>query len=89
MAIAGDGVHVLRMQEVNELGQIVEVRCVSSQQRMIEGNGHAAVAVLDIEHHGVAAHFAPVADDANAMVAGRHESSEIDGPHFKITLHRN
>ena len=85
----GDGVHVLRMQEVNELGQIVEGAAVASEQRMIEGDGHAAVAVLDIEDDGVSAHFAPVLDDANSVIAGRHDSREIDGPHFKVTFDRN
>ena len=56
---------------------------------MIERNGHAAIAVLDIEDDGVAAHFAPVLDDANSMIASRHDSGEIDGPHFEVTLDRN
>ena len=65
-----------------------EVWC-APEQRMIEGNGHAAIAVLDIEDDGVAAHFAPVLNDANSMIAGRHDSREINGPHFKVTLNRN
>ena len=56
---AGDGVHVLGMQEVDELRQIMECAVVAAQQRMVEGDGDAAVAVLDIEDHGVAAHFTP------------------------------
>ena len=87
---AGDGVHVLRMQEVDELRQVMECSAVvAPEQRMLEGDGDAAIAVLDIEDHGVAAHFTPVADDANAMIAGRHDSGEVDGPYFKITLHRD
>src|SRR6266446_2134810 len=31
----GDGVHVLRVQKANELGQIVERRMMTAQQRMI------------------------------------------------------
>ena len=56
---------------------------------MLEGDVYAAVAVLDIEDHGVTAHFPPVFDDANAVVARRHHPSEIDGPYFKVTLDRN
>ena len=62
---------------------------VRSQQRMIERNVHAAIAVLDIEHDGIAADFAPMLDDANSMIAGRHDSGQIDGPNFKVTLNRN
>ncbi len=40
----------------------------------VERNIHAAIAVLDIKHHGVAAHFAPVADDADPVIAGRHDA---------------
>ena len=57
---------------------------VAAEQRVLEGNVHAAIAVLDIEHHGVAAHFAPAADDPYSVVTGRHESGEVHGPHFKI-----
>ena len=46
---------ILRMQEANELRQIMKVRLVTTEQRMVEGDSNAAVAVLDIEHHGVSA----------------------------------
>ena len=71
------------------LGRSWKDAVMRSEQRMIEGNGHAAIAVLDIEDDGVSADFAPVLDDANSMIAGRHDSREIDGPHFKVTLYRN
>src|SRR5258708_4765878 len=59
------------------------------RKRMNEGDGHASVTVLDIEHDGVAAHFTPVANDSYAAVIGGHESGEIDGPHFIVPIHRN
>jgi len=42
-------------------------------------NVHAAVGIFDIEDHGVAADFAPVADDADSVVAGGHDACEVDG----------
>src|SRR5580698_1199218 len=81
---AGDGVHVLRVQEVNELGQIVNVNLVLAEQRVLEGNGHAAVGILYVENHGVAADFTPVADDAQAVVAGGHDAGQVDGADFEI-----
>src|SRR5258708_6021799 len=56
---------------------------------MFEGNGDAAVTVLDIEHHGVAAHLAPPADDTDAVITGRHQPSEINSSDFKIALYPN
>src|SRR5882757_3930597 len=85
----GNGVHVLGMQEMNELRQIVESAAMASQQRMVERDSHAAVAVLDIENHGVAADFAPMLDDPNSVIASGHDSSEIDGPDLKVPLDRN
>src|ERR1700683_5300231 len=81
---AGYGVHVFGMQEVDELGQVVNVDLVFAEQRMLEGNGYAAVAVFDVEDYGVASYFAPVADDADAVVAGGHDSGEIDGADFEV-----
>ena len=68
---AGDGVHVLLVQEVDELRHVVDVDLVLAEQRVLEGNVDAAVGVLDIEDDGVAADFAPVADDAESVIAGR------------------
>src|ERR1700683_100014 len=81
---AGDGVHVLGVQKVDELRQVVNVDLVLAEQRMLEGNGHAAVGIFDIEDHGVAAYFAPVADDAESVIAGGHNAGEVDGADFKI-----
>ena len=86
---ARDGVHVLRMQEVDEFRQIMEGAAVGAQQRMIEGNGNASITVLDIEDYGVAAHFTPVADDANPAVTGSHDAGEVHGAHFIITRYRD
>ena len=81
---AGNGVHVLLVQEADQLRDIMDVNLVFSEERVLEGNRHAAVGVLNVEDHGVAANFAPVTDNVNSLVAGRHDSSEIDGADFEI-----
>ena len=81
---AGDGVHVLGVQEVDELRQVVDVDLVLAEQRMLEGNVDAAVGIFDVEDDGVAADFAPVADDAESVIAGGHDAGEVDGADFKI-----
>src|SRR5580692_4670771 len=81
---AGDGVHVLGMQEMDELRQVVNVDLMLAEQRVLEGNGDAAVGIFDVEDYGVAAYFAPVADDAESVVAGGHHAGEVDGADFKI-----
>src|SRR5580698_9253564 len=81
---AGDGVHVLGMQEMDELRQVVNVDLMLAEQRVLEGNGDAAVGIFDVEDYGVAANFAPVADDAKSMIAGGHDAGEVDGADFKI-----
>ena len=81
---AGDGVHVFGVQEVDELRQVVNIDLMLAEQRMLEGNVHAAVGVFDVEDDGVAADLAPVADDAKSVIAGRHDAGEVDGADFKI-----
>ena len=51
---------------------------------MLEGNVDAAVGVFDVEDYGVAADFAPVADDAESVIAGGHDAGEVDGADFEI-----
>jgi len=51
---------------------------------MLEGNVDAAVGVFDVEDDGVAADFAPVADDAESVVAGGHDAGQVDGADFEI-----
>ena len=51
---------------------------------MLEGNVDAAVGVFDVEDHGVAADFAPAANDAESVVAGGHDAGEVDGADFEI-----
>ena len=77
---AGDGVHVLRMEEVDELGQIGDVVALTGGQSNVDDT----VAILDIEDYGVAADFAPVADNALAVFAASHDSGEINGADFEI-----
>ncbi len=86
---ARDGMHVLGVQEVNKLWQVMNVDLMFAEQRMFEGNIHAAIGILNVENDGVAANLAPVANDAHAMVAGGHDTGEVDGAHFKIFGHGN
>src|SRR5580692_4961495 len=81
---AGDGVHVLGMQEVDELWKVADIDLVLAEERVLEGNVDAAVGVFDIEDDGVAADLAPAADDAKSVVAGGHDAGEVDGADFKI-----
>src|SRR5580692_9596065 len=81
---AGDGVHILGMQEVDELRKVVNIDLVLAEEGMLEGNVDAPVRVLDIEDDGIAADLAPVADDAESVVAGGHDAGEVDGADFKI-----
>ena len=86
---AGDGVHVLLVQEADELGYVVDVDLVLAEQRVLEGNGDAAVGVLDIEDDGVAADFTPVLDDAESVIAAGHDAGEVDGADFEIFGNRD
>jgi hypothetical protein len=54
---------------------------------MVEGDVDDAVAILDVEDYGVAAHFAPVPDNAEAVLAARHHAGEVDGADFEISCH--
>src|ERR1700733_10309412 len=60
-----------------------------AQQRVLEGNVDAAVGILDVEDHGVAADFAPVADDAESVIAGGHDAGQVDGADFEISRNGN
>ena len=86
---ARDRVHVLRVQEMDELGQVVNVHRMLAQQRMLESNVHAAVGVFNVEDDRIAADFAPVADDAQSVIAGGHQTGQINGADFKIFGDRN
>ena len=81
---AGDGVHVLLVQEVDELRYVVNVDLVLAEQRVLEGDGDAAVGIFDVEDDRVAADFAPVPDDAESVVAGGHDAGQVDGADFKV-----
>src|ERR1700723_721137 len=69
---AGDGVHVLGMQEVDELWKVVDIDLVLAEEGMLEGNVDAAVGIFDIEDDGIAADLAPAADGTESAVAGGH-----------------
>ena len=81
---AGDGVHVLLVEEADELRYVVDVDLVLSEQRVLEGDGDAAVGVLDIEDYGVAADFTPMLDDAESVIAAGHDAGEVDGADFEV-----
>ena len=68
----GFAMHVLLVQEMDELGNIVNIDVVLAEQRMLVGNGDAAVGVFDIEDDSVAADFPPMLNDANAVPAAGH-----------------
>src|ERR1700733_13887029 len=60
-----------------------------AQQRVLEGNVDAAVGILDVEDHGVAADLAPVLDDAESVIAGGHDAGQVDGADFEIFRNGN
>src|SRR5713226_9417032 len=82
---ASDGVHVLRMQEANELGQVGNIVALSGGEGVVEGNVDDAVAILNVEYYRVAADFAPMADDAHPMIAARHHPGQVNGADFEIS----
>src|ERR1035438_4575285 len=75
---ASDGVHVFGMEEVNELGQVGNIVALPAGQRVVEGDVDDAVAILDVEDDRVAADFAPMADDAQSMIAARHHPGQVN-----------
>src|SRR6267143_236788 len=81
---AGNGVHVLLMDEVDELRDVVNVDLMLAEQRMLEGDGDAAVGVLDVEDDRVAPYFAPVADNAKSVIAGGHDAGQVDSTDFEV-----
>src|ERR1700723_2388124 len=84
---SSDGMQILRVEKTHELWQIADRRMVSSDQGIFKRNVDASVAVLNIENHGISAHFTPVPDDSQAMVATRHQPGEIDGADLKVLLY--
>ena len=63
--------HILLVQEVDQLGNIVDVNLVLSEERVVEMDIDATIGILDIEDDGIAANFAPMADDSESVIAGR------------------
>jgi hypothetical protein len=51
---------------------------------MLEGDGDAAIGIFDVEDDGVAADFAPMLDDAEAVIAGGHDAGQVDGADFEV-----
>src|SRR5262245_4194559 len=77
---AGDGVHLLLMQEAHVLRQIWNgAMSRLRRERMFKGDAQAAIAVLDIEDDGVAANCVPALYDVNPLGAACHGSRQIDG----------
>ena len=77
------------VQEVHELRYVVNVDRMLAEQRMLEADRHASVGIFNVEDDGVAAHFTPVLDHADAVIAAGHESREIDGADFEIFRDRD
>src|ERR1700680_830429 len=84
---AGNGVHVLLVHEVDELRDVVNVDLMLAQQRMLEGDGDAAVGVFDVEDDRVASYFAPVTDNAKSVIAGGHDAGQVHGAAFEVFSH--
>src|SRR5208283_1232103 len=54
-----------------------------------EGDIDDAVAILDVEDDRVAADFSPMLDDAHAMIAARHDASQVNGADLEISCNRD
>src|SRR5215475_13058549 len=72
------------MQEAGKLGHVANVDVLASGERMVERDVYAAIAVLDVEDHGIAADFAPVLDDAYPVVTSCHDAGQVDGANLEI-----
>src|SRR5437588_650242 len=85
---ACDGMHVLRMQKADQLRQVADGMMLRvRRQMMIECHVKRAIAILNVEDNGVTAQVMPSADKADAIVASRHGSGEVNGLYFKISGH--
>ena len=62
---------------------------LSGGQGVIKSDVYDAIAILNIENHGIAANFAPVADDAHPVIAASHHSGQINRAHFEISCNRD
>ena len=86
---ARDAVHPQRVHEAHELRQVGDHRPVSRRQRLMEGDVDHAVRIFHVEDHGVAPRRPPLPDDAQAVLAARHQAGQVDGPHLEVLLHRD
>src|SRR5438046_2254719 len=77
------------MQKVGVFRKISDVGLVGSDQRMFKRNVNGAITVLNIKDHRITAGLAPALDDLDAAVASSHQSSQIDGAHFKVFWNRD
>src|SRR5215472_13775290 len=83
--LAGDGMHVERMNEADKLWQVADgIALQLACQRVIERNVDTAVAILDVEHYGVASGFTPATDDLNAFRATSGRAGQINGANLFI-----
>src|SRR5260370_18577627 len=67
----------------------MDIELVFGEQRVVEGDGDAAVGIFDIEGGRVAADFAPVTDDAESVIAGGHDAGQVDGADFEVFVDRD
>src|SRR5437868_13702891 len=82
--------HALRVDKAGQFGQIRDIGMATANgQRVLEGDIHDPVAILDIEDNRVAPQFTPAPDNPQAMLAAGHYASQIDSPDFEVAGHRN
>src|SRR5260370_1956139 len=81
---AGNGVHGLLVHEADELRDVVNVDLMLAQERMLEGDGDAAIGVFDVEVDRITSYFAPVADNAKSVIAGGHDAGQVDRADFEV-----
>src|SRR5260370_33546953 len=75
---AGNGVHVLLVHEADELRDVVNVDLMLAQERMLEGDGDAALGVFDVEDDRITSYFGPVAENVNTALAGAQEAGPVE-----------
>jgi hypothetical protein len=71
---AGDSMHVLLVEKVNQLRDIVDIDLMLSQQWVLKRDVDAAVGVFNVENYRIASNLTPVADDPEPAIARSHHS---------------
>ena len=71
---ASNCVQIHRMQIADELGQVGNRPAIVRSKRMIEWNAERAIAILNVEYHGVSADLVPMLNDLYPFSAARHRA---------------